>query len=281
MMYTIWLPKIRSAVNEWSILDSSSMTSIVKAWRPLLPTFIYSHIIDQLVVPKLVSGLQQWDPRKRSHRHKHATIKHSDPHTWIHPWLPYLPPYHLDPKATEGLLVEVKRRIRHVLDGWDVSFGILPGLDEWRDLLRGELDHILIRHLLPRLALHLSTKFDIDPSDQDLTPLEDVLKWQPYFKKSDVFARLLIAEFFPKWLSTLHLWLTTADANLQEVGEWFNWWKEQLPPNLANHPGVNADWTKGTNMINQAMDLLDQDLPLSSLPRPAAGPVPRHPPSVR
>lgn len=272
LMYTIWLPKIRIAVNDWNILDSSPMITIVKEWRPLLPAFIYSHMIDQLVVPKLVAGLQQWDPRKRNHRHKHATVKHTEPHTWIFPWLPYLPPYHLDAKAANGLLVEVKRRVRHVLDGWDVSFGILPGLGEWRDLLRSELDHVLVRHLLPRLALHLSAKFDIDPSDQDLTPLEDVLKWQDYFK-TDVLARLMVAEFFPKWLSTLHLWLTTADANFDEIGQWFNWWKQQLPEKLVSHPDVNKEWSKGTDMINNALDLLDQDAPLSQLPRPAAGPA--------
>ncbi|KAF2478594.1 GC-rich sequence DNA-binding factor-like protein-domain-containing protein [Neohortaea acidophila] len=272
LMYTIWLPKIRSAVREWSVLDSTPMTAIVKAWRSLLPPFIYAHLIDQMIVPKLVAGLQQWDPRKRSHHHKHGAIRNVAPHTWIFPWLPYLPPYHLDAKALEGLLVEVKRRIRHVLDSCDISSGLLTGLNEWRALLQTELNSILIKHLLPRLALHLSAKLDIDPSDQDLTPLEDVLKWTEHFKP-EVWARLLVAEFFPKWLSTLHLWLTTADANFEEIGQWFTWWKQQIPATLSAHPEVAREWTKGTEMINRALDLLEQDQPLSQLAPPAAGPA--------
>ena len=272
LMYTVWLPKIRTATLHWSVLDHEPMVALVRAWRPLLPAFIYSHLIDQLVVPKLVAGLQAWDPRKRSHHHKRASVKHAQPHTWSFPWLPYLLPYHLDPKASDGLMVEFKRRLRQVLDAWDVSSGTLPGLSEWKGLLRGELDHVLVRHLLPRLATCLSNKFEIDASDQDLTPLEHVLAWQPYFK-TDLLARLMVAEFFPKWLSTLHLWLTTADANFEEIDQWFQWWTEQLPEKLSNHPDVAEEWNKGTEMINAALELLDRDLPLSGLRPPAAGPA--------
>ncbi|KAK5116881.1 hypothetical protein LTR85_009141 [Meristemomyces frigidus] len=272
LMYTVWLPKLRTTITNWDVLDHSSLTAVVQAWRPLLPAFIYSNLIDQLIVPKLTAGLQAWDPRKRVHHHKSQTVKHAQPHTWIVPWLPYLPPYHLDPNATSGLLVDVKRRLRQVLDGWDVSAGLLPGLGEWRDLLRSELDHILVRHLLPRLSLHLSTKFEVDPSDQDLTPLENVLKWRELFKP-EVMARLLIAEFFPKWLSTLHLWLTTEDASFEEIGQWVTWWKQQLPEKLANHPDIAKQWEKGTIMLNSALDLLEEGAPLSNLPAPAAGPA--------
>ncbi|KAK4545963.1 hypothetical protein LTR36_002527 [Oleoguttula mirabilis] len=272
LMYTVWLPKLRTTITNWDVLDHSSLTAVVLAWRPLLPAFIYSNLIDQLIVPKLTAALQTWDPRKRSHHHKSQSVKNAQPHTWLFPWLPYLPPYQLDPKAASGLLVDLKRRLRQVLDGWDVSAGLLPGLGEWRALLRSELDHVLVRHLLPRLSLHLSTKFEVDPSDQDLSPLENVLKWQAFFK-AEVMARLLIAEFFPKWLATLHLWLTTEDANLEEIGQWFTWWKQQMPEKLANHPDVVKQWDKGNVMLNSALDLLEQGAPLSNLPAPAAGPA--------
>lgn len=271
MMYQIWLPKLRTTITNWDVLNHEPLTTLVSAWRPLLPTFVYCHLMDQLIVPKLSAALQAWDPRKRSHHHKHATVKHAEPHTWIFPWLPHLLPHQLDAKS-DGLLVDVKRRLRSVLDGWDVSSGVLPGLLEWRTLMHSELDHVLVRHLLPKLARHLTQHFEVDPSDQDLTPLEVVLKWQTYFK-SDVMARLLVAEFFPKWLSTLHLWLTSDEANFEEVGAWFEWWKQQIPDTLNAKPDVAKEWERGTEMINSAMDLLDSDIPLSKLAAPAAGPV--------
>ncbi|KAK0909388.1 hypothetical protein LTR91_018845 [Friedmanniomyces endolithicus] len=272
LMYNVWVSKIRTTITNWDVLDHGPLTAVVQAWRPLLPAFLYGHIMDQLIVPKLTAALQAWDPRKRNHHHKHSNIKHTEPHTYIFPWLPYLPPYQLDAKASSGLLVDVKRRLRQVLEGWDVAAGVLPGLIEWRQILRSELDHLLVRHLLPRLSLYLSNKFDVDPSDQDLTPLENVFKWTHMFKP-EVLARLLIAEFFPKWLATLHLWLTAEDANLEEIGQWFSWWKQQLPEELRNHSDVMVEWEKGTTMINAALDLLDQGAPLSNLPPPAAGPT--------
>lgn len=271
MMYQIWLPKLRTTITNWDVLNHEPLTSLVNSWRPLLPTFVYSHLMDQFIVPKLSAALQAWDPRKRSHHHKHATLKHAEPHTWVFPWLPCLLPHQLDPR-NEGLLVDVKRRLRQVLDGWDVGSGVLPGLLQWRDLLHSELDHVMVRHVLPKLARHLTQHFEVDPSDQDLTPLEVVLKWQTHFK-ADIMARLLVAEFFPKWLSTLHLWLTSDGANFEEIGAWFAWWKQQIPDNLNANADVDKEWERGTEMINSAMDLLESDTPLSKLAAPAAGPV--------
>lgn len=272
MMYTLWLPKIRTAITNWSVLDPAPLTKLISAWRPLLPAFIYSNLTDQLLVPKLETALQSWDARKRSHHHRQSNLKHTQPHTYLFPWLQHLPPYQLDPKAQNSLLADVKRKLRHVMDGWDVSSGILPSLEEWRNLLSAEFDHLLVRHLLPRLSLHLSANLEIDPSDQDLTPLEDILKWQP-FLKPEIFARLFVVEFFPKWLSTLHLWLTSPEASLEEITQWVAWWKEQIPAPIFRQPDVQKEWIKGNAMINSAVDLFEAGEDMSALPPPAAGPA--------
>ncbi|KAK4502282.1 hypothetical protein PRZ48_005707 [Zasmidium cellare] len=272
LMYTIWLPKLRTTITNWDVLDHNPLTSLVHSWRPLLPAFIYSNLLDQLIVPKLTAALQTWDPRKRTHHHKTVTLKHAQPHTWLFPWLPYLPPYQLDPKASSGLLTSLKRRLRQVLDGWDVASGVLPGLLEWRNLLHSELDHVFVNHLLPKLARHLSQHFEVDPSDQDLTPLENVLGWKKHFK-SETLARLLVAEFFPKWLSTLHLWLTSDEASFEEIGQWLVWWKQQIPEQLMANADVQKEWQKGDQMINRALDLQEEGLPLTELAAPAAGPA--------
>ena len=281
LIYSIWLPKLRTTITNWDVLDHQPLTNLVQAWRPLLPAFVLSHLIDRLIVPRLISGLQSWDPRKRRHHHTSKSdpkqaLRSADPHTYIFPWLPSLPPYHLDPSSISGesLMVEVKRRLRQVLDGWDISSGRLAsGLTEWRDLLgKKEFDHLLVRHLLPRLSLHLSQTFEIDPSDQDLTPLENVLKYLELFSPA-TFARLLVAEFFPKWLATLHLWLTSPEANFEEIGTWFGWWKEQIPERIARDELVVKEWEKGSVMVNAALDLLDAGDDVGKLAAPAAGPA--------
>jgi tuftelin-interacting protein 11 len=272
MIYTLWLPKIRTAITNWSVLDPAPLTKLISAWRPLLPTFIYNNLTDQLLVPKLATALQTWDARKRSHHHRQATLKHAQPHTYLFPWLQHLPPYQLDPKAQNSLLADVKRKLRHALDGWDISSGVMPGLSEWRNLFATEMDHLLIRHLLPRLAMHLSTHLEIDPVDQDLTPLEDVFKWQP-FLKPEIFARLLVAEFFPKLLEILHQWLTSPKASFSEVTQWSDWWKQHIPEPISAQPDVQKEWTKADEMCALAANLLKNGADPSTLPPPAAGPA--------
>jgi tuftelin-interacting protein 11 len=272
MIYTLWLPKIRTAITNWSVLDPAPLTKLISAWRPLLPTFIYNNVTDQLLVPKLATALQSWDARKRSHHHRQATLKHTQPHTYLFPWLQHLPPYQLDLKAQNSLLADVKRKLRHVLDGWDISSGVLPGLSEWRNLFATEMDNLLIRHLLPRLAMHLSTHLEVDPTDQDLTPLEDVFKWQSLLKPA-IFARLLVAEFFPKWLETLHQWLTSPEASLSEVSQWSDWWKQQIPEPISVQPDVQKEWTKAYEMMTMAATISKTGADPSTLPPPAAGPA--------
>jgi len=271
MIYTTWLPKMRSTVLHWDAHDPQPLISLVQAWRPLLPSFVFANLMDQLIIQKLTSTLQSWNPRKRKSSHKHSKDA-SLPHVWLFPWLPYLPAYQLDPKSTSSLMGDVKRKFRLVLDTWDLSASVLPGLSEWRALLRSELESSLIRHLLPRLASHLSTRFEVNPADQDITALENVLAWTDFFAPA-VFARLLVAEFFPKWHSILHIWLSSPDVNFSEVGEWFQWWKQQIPDTISRHADVDKEWTKGLDMMNSAADLLENGEDIATLAPPVAGPA--------
>lgn len=270
LIYTVWLPKMRSTVSLWDVYDPQPLISTIEAWRPLLPAFVYSNLMDQLIIPRLSTALTSWNPRM-THKHRHRSTKSALPHLWLFPWLPYLPPYHLDPKSSTGLFSDVKRKFRALLDTCDLTQGVLPGLSEWRALLSSDIEGLLIRHLLPRLALHLSTKLEIDPADQDTRPLEQVLAWSSFFTPT-ILARLAVAEFFPKWLAVLHLWLSSDGADFTEVGQWVSWWQTQFPEPVRTHPDVVAQWTKGQAMVYAAMDLRDQDKPISSLPAPAAGP---------
>ena len=279
MMYTLWLPKIRSLIiNEWDVHDPSSLVSLVAAWKEVLPGFVYTHVVDQLIVQKLSTAVTEWNPRLAS-RHRDRGLP---PHIWLFPWLPYLDEHHTNPVSPTGLLSDVKRKFRVVLDTWNLTRGVVDGLQHWKEVLRGELDKVLIRHLLPRLAQHLHTSFHIDPADQLLAPLEQVLRWKDFFRPT-AMAQLLVAEFFPKWLSTLYVWLTSA-PNYEEVGEWLGWWKMQIPEEISQVRVVGEQWDKGLAMINQALDLGDRartDLPVpvtETIPPPLhTAPAPREP----
>jgi tuftelin-interacting protein 11 len=78
---------------------------------------------------------------------------------------------------------------------------------------------------------------------------------------------LLTAEFFPKWQSVLHLWLTS-DPNYEEVGQWFSWWKTQIPDAINAVDEVRHEWDRGLELMNLALDLGDRAK--TELPAPPA-----------
>lgn len=266
MIYSLWLPPMRSAItNNWDVYqDSEALIDLLKAWKPVLPPFIWANIIDQLVAKRLTDAVAAWKPRNAQKSRNSSR----PPHVWLFPWLQYLDEPHTDPKASTGLLSEVKRKFKNVLSTWKLSTPVPVGLEEWRTVLQSELSSMLVRHLLPRLALHLSTNLMIDPRDQDLTPLEDVLRWAPIFPL-DTMAHLLIAEFFPKWHQTLYVWLTYEGVNYTDVKNWYSWWKEEvlgkaLSAGFNELSSIAGEWNKGLETMSEALDLLENGMDVST-----------------
>ncbi|KAL4752966.1 hypothetical protein BDW72DRAFT_170061 [Aspergillus terricola var. indicus] len=264
MIYTLWLPRVRSALlNDWDVFNPSPATTLIVSWKELLPPFVYANVLDQLVVPKLTSGLNSWKPKRSS---SSQSQQNSRVPWWLFTWLQYLDERHTNPKQATGLLSDAKRKFRKVLDTWDLSAGPVPGFDLWRDALSSEFDTCLRNHLLPRLAAHLRTDFDVNPQDQDLTPFENILKWKDWFQPN-VLGLLFVAEFFPKFHQILYIWLTN-DPNYEEVAEWFTWWRSQFPPEINDLEIVDDEWNKALRTMDLAAQLGDRAA--EELPHPSS-----------
>jgi tuftelin-interacting protein 11 len=263
MIYTLWLPRVRSALmNNWDVYEPTAATTLINAWKAIIPPFVLANLLDQLVVPKLSGALKEWKPR--------SSRRHPSQHDgkfpwWLFQWLQYLDEKHTNPKQPTGLMSDTKRKFRVVLDSWSLHRGLINGLDLWKSALGSEFDICLRNHLLPRLARHLREDFIVNPQEQDLTALEDVLRWKDYFQPI-VMGELLISGFFPKWHEILYIWLTN-DPNLEEVATWFSWWKEQIPAKINEVPKVDSEWSKGIQTMHQAAELGDRAA--AELPRPA------------
>jgi tuftelin-interacting protein 11 len=300
LMYAVWLPKVRSeVVNRWDVDNPTQLTALLDAWKDVLPPFVYANVVNQLVVQRLTTALSSWQPRaprrngshhhyhhKQHHHHHHHRRQLRAPHIWLFPWLPYLPAEHVQADAASGLLADVKRKFKRVLDTWDMddssSSGgggggsgggssssssniIIDELRPWREVLGADaFDGLLIRHTLPKLAALLRRELAVNPADQDLAPLQRVLAWKDVLPLK-ALGQLLVLEFFPKWLAVLHEWLTSAEPDYEEVGQWFTWWKGQLPADVNQLAPVIRAWEEGLTLMNRAMDLGDRaaaELPL-------------------
>ncbi|KAH8697597.1 putative G-patch domain protein [Talaromyces proteolyticus] len=253
LIYSIWLPRVRSVLlNEWDVYEPSPATSLMVAWKEVIPTFVFANILDQVIVPKLSTAIKEWKPRS-SRRHPNASQQNSRFPWWLFTWLQYLDDRHTNPKQPTGLLSDVKRKFKILLDTWDLHKGLFGGIELWKEALGSEFDVALQNHLLPRLARYLRENFEVNPQDQDLAAFEDVLKWKDFYKPK-VFGLLLVAEFFPKWHNILYVWLTN-EPNFEEVGEWFTWWRSQVPSELNEIVAVDDEWTKGLKMMDLASQL--------------------------
>ncbi|OZJ02747.1 hypothetical protein BZG36_04669 [Bifiguratus adelaidae] len=245
MLHHLWLPKIRSAVNNaWDPHESEPLIKLLTAWKPpMLPQFIFENIVDQLILPKLARAVNEWDPRNDD-----AKV-----HTWLHPWLPILG----YPKLQE-LYTSVRQKFSITLRQWHPSdtsaFEVIyPWKDVWEP---AEMETFLIKSVLPKLVHVLRTEFQVNPQDQQLDPLQWVMLWTTLLSPV-INGQLLENEFFPKWLDMIYRWLTAdqESADLKEVADWYEYWKSAFQHfGVYNNPSVQKEFRKGLEMMATAVN---------------------------
>jgi tuftelin-interacting protein 11 len=261
MIYTVWFPKVRSTVtNVWQPHDPIPLIELMDTWAPVLPSFIRTEILEHLVVRKLDEAIANWNPKKSSSRRSSSAL----PHLWLFPWLQYLAPHHVDPKASSGLVADVKRKFRTLIDSWDYSRGLIPGLAQWKAVLRPSAKDdtwtpLLLNHIVPSLSSYFRKNFQVAPQDQEpyMPVLTSLFAWRDILGDK-IIAQILVEEFFPMWLDVLHQWLTLEGVNYGEISQWFDFWRSVIPQGISEQKVVEREWTKGSDMINNALDLGDR-----------------------
>lgn len=256
MLWTLWMPRIRSAINnDWNPAFPSSVITLFSSWKSsgLLPTFIVDNMLDQLILPKLRKAIESWmPPRNRSSASKEKAEKKDQPplHHIVFPWLEHAG------ERMDEIMDEAKRRVRGWLKSWKARDGVPEGLKPWREVIaKAEWDNLTLQHVVPQLSAHLRDRFTVNPRQQDLTPLSLVLAWRPLLRSS-ILSQILEAEFFSKFLEALHTWLTAPSVNYEQVAEWYTWWRKEVfseASGCGNLPGVERGFAKALNMMNQAM----------------------------
>ncbi|KAK3842731.1 MAG: GC-rich sequence DNA-binding factor-like protein-domain-containing protein [Linnemannia gamsii] len=241
LLHHHWLPKVRSALNNaWDPRDFDPVIQLLEAWAPpVLPLFMQDNIVTQLVLPKLHKEIEKWSPRDSLMLH-----------TWIHPWLPILGQSRMD----QELFGDVRRKLSTALAAWQVlDPSALTVLTPWRSVFEAaDMELLLLKSVLPKLVEGLGA-FEVNPRDQKIEILQAVLPWHPFFP-STTFSSLLVNEFFPKWHQVLYLWLThPTTTELDEISQWYQWWKSSFPTELLQETGVATGFRQGLDMINQFM----------------------------
>ncbi|PHH70893.1 hypothetical protein CDD83_5319 [Cordyceps sp. RAO-2017] len=243
MMYKNWLPQVLAAVRRWDALQPGPMLGVMESWDELLPPFVRAQVVGQ-VVRKLEAAVADWNPRKKRQSQQ-------PPHSWLFPWLPFLPAHQLDAKGT-GLVAEVRRKFRQLIDVWEFERGVVPGLQPWQEVLGGEWRRLMMSHVLPAMGKYLRANFRVDPADQEpyLGVLTGVLAWEPMLG-GGVLGEVVAQNVLPMWNAKLQEWLALDEADLGEVAEWYGWWRGVVLKDLAASEGaVGHELDKGLRIMN-------------------------------
>jgi tuftelin-interacting protein 11 len=113
---------------------------------------------------------------------------------------------------------------------------------------------MLLKYVVPKLGAALRDDFRVNPRDQKMEPLQQVLLWSETIRPS-VFSKILETEFFPKWLDILYIWLIQPSVSFEEVAQWYSFWKGTFPENVQAIPGVSRGFTRGLQLMNTAIEL--------------------------
>ncbi|EPE09335.1 spindle pole body component [Ophiostoma piceae UAMH 11346] len=277
MIYRLWLPPVSAAVREWDVVkDTDSILSLFEAWLPALPDFVRAQLLEHDIVRRLDGAVAKWEPKRRRHQ---SSQSQNLPHLWLFPWLIHLPPRHLDPASADGLVSEVKRKFRQLIDVWEFYRGVVPGLRQWKNVLRPSSSLIsasttattssrsadqwrplVMSHVLPSMGRYVRSQFRVDPRDQGpyLEVITGEFQWLDLLAP-ELVGEVMVSEVFPMWHETLYQLLTTTgptSLSLDQVGQWLQWWMtEVFPPKVQKLLSVSAEFQRGLVMINEALDI--------------------------
>lgn len=271
MINTHWLPVVRdSIISKWRVEDPEPMTRIVEAWKDLLPIFIYSIVMNQLIIPRLTETVKKW--RQGSKKHGEQGFVRCKPDAFLFPWLPLLPAEHLNPQGASSLLADVRRKLAQEIRKYDVQWGPPDWTTPWGHVnaFKSTLVVLHTNHLVPRLAQHMND-IDYGPTFErrtqidnvQNTPLRSLSEWHRILGDTTI-SHLLSAHFFPPLMKAMYRWLIT-QPDVREIGNYIRFWQRLMDDKLQGLPVVHADWTKLISMVKEAFDLGDrvaEDLPM-------------------
>lgn len=218
------MPNIRTATASWNPRNHEPMAAFLDAWASLLPSHILDHILEQLILPRITTCVEQWDP-----------LTDTIPiHIWILPWSGLL-----GEKMHEHIYPIIRDKLGYALVAWSPSDRSARAMiTPWQNVFAdGDLQSFLVKHIIPKLQISL-TELIINPLQQELEYWNQVWEWNEIIP-SILMAQMLDRIFFPKWMQTLVIWLNQ-NPNLQQVSGWYSGWKNRMSESVLQQTNIKG-----------------------------------------
>ncbi len=230
------------------------LDAFLESWKAVLPSSTVEYTAQQLVLPKLLVSVQQWDPL-------------SDPlapHTWLFPWLP-----HLGDLLEVQVWPTVRQKFASALSKWHPSDpSALSVLAPWKRVFRREdWDQLCSTAVEPKLVRVLKARALVHFDRH--TAFGWVTAWSSALGATRM-NQLLIAHFFPRLRAELRRRLAAVEPNFPEIASWYLSWKAQM----GGDGGGDGESVISTSAFNGMLEDMDRTLrgeDLDPISRPEEG----------
>jgi tuftelin-interacting protein 11 len=237
LLNDVVIPNIRKSLLELNLKKPDAAVKFFEIWKKLLTEKLLDSLYDNLLIPRINKLVEEWNP-------KVELI-----HLSIFPWLPFI-----DVKLELfGILESIRFKISQMLNEWNPSdLSAHAYLKLWKDVFDPrDFNKLLNQCIIPKLTIYLSKEFKVNPSNQDIEPFLNVVKWNDLISNS-IFVSIFEQEFFPKWTMVLYHWLKN-DPKFDEILNWYNGWKELFNEKFNENERIHSLFNKGLDMINQTL----------------------------
>lgn len=235
LIWETWIPVVRSAItSHWNGRDVCALV-FVDSWQRFLPDWIFTTVLDHLILPKLETEVNEWDP-----------LSDNIPiHDWLLKWSSIMG------DKLNPLYESMRYKFSNALQAWhpsDPSAKFM--LQPWNSIFqRGHMHAFLIRNVAPKLGQYLSD-VDLSPNRLKLNVFEPVMTWKDLIPIETLIS-LFERHFFSRWLQTLCHWLNQ-HPNYDEVSRWYMGWKQVFQENGLLEKSYIRD------QLNSALDLMNR-----------------------
>lgn len=236
LLWKSWIPRFRRCFQNFQNMKvPDNLISSLEAWKSVLPKWLFSNIINSIVVPRIEHEIENWDP-----------LTDVVPvHTWIHPWLVLI-----DGKLLESVYRTILQKFGKAISSWDPSDASAKIiLSPWRTTISTpSWNSFMSTHITPKLERSIQS-LTINPGDQRLEQWTWLMDWQEMIPDA-VIAGILTKHFFPNWIRILHEWLSSPACDFGEVSNWYVGWKSLIPEGILSDPLIQ-------DYLQRALEMMD------------------------